>query len=339
MGDILEPIPDAFRARAAEAIGLVADPASVVTVEQMTAGASGALAYRVDTTDRSYVLRMETSRDLFRNPERTYPCMVAAARAGLAPAVHHADATAGVVVMDHVDVRPLDEHPGGPAGVAREVAAMVRRLHEETEPFPPMLGDLGELLAGMLGFVAGSDLFAPGALQPHLDGFEEIRTAYPWDRWPQVSAHNDLNPFNLLFDGERIWFVDWELAFRNDRFADLAGLANGLELPEAAIVPMLEAGLGGAPADRLALARFDVHCQLNRLFYACLLTSGAVGAIHGADAHGRTPDEFRRDVARGVLRAGTVDVLFALATSQLRVFVEGLDAPHLRESLRIVAND
>jgi len=40
-------------------------------------------------------------------------------------------------------------------------------------------------------------------------------------------SHNDLfKPDNMLYDGERLWLVNWEAAFQNDRYADLAVVAN-----------------------------------------------------------------------------------------------------------------
>src|SRR5262249_9159598 len=49
-----------------------------------------------------------------------------------------------------------------------------------------------------------------------------------------VSSHNDLfKPDNILFDGQRVWLVDWEAAFRNDRYADLAVVANLVVANEA----------------------------------------------------------------------------------------------------------
>jgi thiamine kinase-like enzyme len=41
-----------------------------------------------------------------------------------------------------------------------------------------------------------------------------------------VSSHNDLKPENTLFDGDRVWLVDWEAAFLNDRYHDLATVEN-----------------------------------------------------------------------------------------------------------------
>lgn len=71
----------------------------------------------------------------------------------------------------------------------------------------------------MLNLVRDGGLFAPGVLDGHVTGLARIRAEYPWSA-AQVSAHNDINPRNVLFDGERLWLVDWELAFRNDPLAD-----------------------------------------------------------------------------------------------------------------------
>jgi thiamine kinase-like enzyme len=37
-----------------------------------------------------------------------------------------------------------------------------------------------------------------------------------------VSCHSDLRPENVLFEGQRVWLVDWQTAFVNDRYFDLA---------------------------------------------------------------------------------------------------------------------
>jgi thiamine kinase-like enzyme len=37
-----------------------------------------------------------------------------------------------------------------------------------------------------------------------------------------VSSHNDSIPSNILFDGDRLWLIDWESAYRNDPLVDVA---------------------------------------------------------------------------------------------------------------------
>ena len=69
-----------------------------------------------------------------------------------------------------------------------------------------------------------------------------------------VSSHNDLfKPDNILFDGKRVWLVDWEAAFLNDRYADLAVAANLVVTNNAEERVYLQEYFGGPP-DQYQLA-------------------------------------------------------------------------------------
>lgn len=35
-----------------------------------------------------------------------------------------------------------------------------------------------------------------------------------WGEARSVSSHNDTLPANILFDGKRLWMIDWESAYR-----------------------------------------------------------------------------------------------------------------------------
>ena len=194
---------------------------------------------------------------------------------------------------------------------------MVARL-QATAPFPPVMEDFGALVEAMLNLVRDGGLFAPGVLDGHVAGLARVRAEYPWAA-AQVSAHNDINPRNVLFDGERLWLVDWELAFRNDPLADVANIANNFsEVPDVDTL-VLEGWLGRSPDDdtrhRLALMR-DLH----RLFYGCLLLSEFIGRRDPeAELTAPTPDEFRAAIMRGELR-GTPELLFVLGKMHLAGF-------------------
>jgi hypothetical protein len=48
--------------------------------------------------------------------------------------------------------------------------------------------------------------------------YAQVASVYPHDDPEMVSSHNDVfKPDNILFDGHRVWLVDWEAAFLNDR--------------------------------------------------------------------------------------------------------------------------
>jgi len=49
--------------------------------------------------------------------------------------------------------------------------------------------------------------------------YTQVAAVYPHDHPDMVSSHNDLfKPDNIVFDGQRLWLVDWETAFLNDRY-------------------------------------------------------------------------------------------------------------------------
>ena len=54
-------------------------------------------------------------------------------------------------------------------------------------------------------------------------------------------------PDNMLFDGSRLWLVDWEAAFQNDRYADLAVAANMLVANETEERIYLQEYFGAPP--------------------------------------------------------------------------------------------
>jgi hypothetical protein len=134
-----------------------------------------------------------------------------------------------------------------------------------------------------------------------------------------VSSHNDINPRNVLFDGERLWLVDWELAFSNDPLADVANIANNFsDVPDVDTL-VLEGWLDGAPDDdtrhRLTLMR-DLH----RLFCGCLMLAGFIGQRDAeADLTALTSDEFRAALDRGELR-GTPELVFVRGKMHLADF-------------------
>ena len=334
-------LPAQHREPARAALLAAADGSARASLETLSGGASGALVHRVDIDGApSLLLRVETARDPFRNPHRSYVCLRTAADAGIAPTVHVADPDAGIVVMDFVDQRPITEYPGGPVGVVRELGGRLATL-QATATFPPLLDDFAALLGQMLVMIQEAAVFAPGVLAPVHDAFDRICAAYPWDRDAQVSSHNDVNPFNVLYDGERLWLIDWEIAFRNDPFADVASVANNFADPSAPAGAakelddaLLRSWLGHAP-DGPTCRRFAVMRLLNRLFYACLMMSTSAGQHPPeTDLDALTVDAFRGELESGRLTLGSPLLLHTMGKMQLAGFLGGVAADGFDETLR-----
>ncbi len=329
-------IPEARRDGVRTALRAVFGTWTVGEFRPIIGGVSGALIFRFDVRRRPYVMRLEPERIALHDRQRGFACMIAGAAAGAAPPVHYADPASGVTIVDFVSGRPLSEHPGGPAGMVRALGALTARM-QATTPFP-MLGDYPEMIGVMLTALSGSGLVAPGLLDPHAEGLARIRAALPWEASSLVSSHNDPNPRNILFDGQRLWLIDWELAFRNDPLVDVAILTTELaETPDLEDV-LLEAAFGRTP-DRALRARLSVMRLLTRLFYGCIVLENFVGAPRStpdANLAAFTPAAFRAAVADGRLASGAPETAYAFAKMSLAAFIDGLAAPGFDEVLELV---
>lgn len=327
-------IPKARRDAVRTALRATFGASTVGDFQPMRGGVSGALICRFDVHERTYVLRIEPERIALHDRQRGFACMVAAAAAGAAPPVHYHDPATGVAIMDFVSGRPLSEHPGGPVGMVRALGALVARV-QATPPFP-ILGDYPEVIGSLLPGLSGSNFFAPGELDPHAEGLACIRAALSWDTSSLVSCHNDPNPRNILFDGERVWLIDWELAFRNDPLVDVAILTTELAETPGLEDALLEATFGLIPNDRLR-ARLGVIRLLTRLFYGCIVLDSLVGTLRSAPDVGlaaSTPAAFRRAVAEGRLASGSPETAYAFGKMSLAAFIDGLAMPEFDAMLK-----
>jgi len=331
--DLFAGVPQARRELARAAVETVLGGRRVTGLEPVAGGASGALTYRVDAEDASYLLRIERGMNALQNPYH-YPCMKAAADAGVAPRLHFVDPQQGVALMDFVAQRPLHEYPGGAPALVRDMGALVRRL-QDSSSFPSPGISYPDLIERMFGFVRDAKVFAPGLLDPHWEGFQRIREAYRWDGEALVSSHNDPNPRNILFDGSRLWLVDWETSCSNDPLTDPAVLSHELAATRELQDVLLRSWLGREP-EPVTRARFVLMQQLTRLYFASVLfrlfTADAARAPD-SDLKALTPAEFVAALQNGRLRLGTPEVLYEFGKMFLAGFRDALAAPGFEDAL------
>ncbi|HLY81311.1 MAG TPA: phosphotransferase [Caulobacteraceae bacterium] len=332
---VLAPIPAERRDDVRKALADAFGGAPAAGVSQVSGGVS-ALIYRVEVRGRDYLVRLERSRSPLRNPARGFASMTIAAEAGVAPAVLYANPESAIAIMDFVPARPLESFPGGAAALTRELGALVARL-QRTTVFPA-LGDYPAMVERMLALVAGAGVFATGLLDPHAERAARIREVYPWNPAALVSSHNDPNPRNILYDGQRLWLIDWETAFRNDPLADIAILTIELASTPALEATLLEAWLGRAP-DPGVRARLVLMQALTRLYYACLFfmtAAPAPGATPETDLTAPTVAEFRDAVAGGRLAPTSPQTLRILGKMQLAGFLAVACGPRFEDAMATV---
>jgi len=324
MIDRFDAFPVAHRDNARAALVSAFGAAPIGTVMAMAGGATTAAVYRVEVGARRYLLRIEGQPNPLRNPLQ-YTSMRIAAGAGIAPAIHYVDETARIAVIDFIDHVPLTAYPGGLPALTRALGELIARV--QAAPVFPSFVEYPDIVARLLAHVCRTGLFASGVLDPHVERLERLREEYARGFTAPVSSHNDPVPNNILFDGKRLWLIDWESAYCNDRLVDVAimldGIAHSPELEEG----LLHAWLGRAP-DHDLRARLRIVRALTRLYYAGVFLSASAAASwtnRNTDLSAPSPADFRQAVDDdGRLIAGAPETTHILGKMFLASFLSGV---------------
>ncbi|HZL55682.1 MAG TPA: phosphotransferase [Bryobacteraceae bacterium] len=258
-------------------------------------------AFRIVVQGSAYLLRINTRPG---DMPRHFTCMRAAADAGLAPRVRYACADDRISITDFVETVPLPAQDA----LAR-IPAALRTLHA-LPPFPgapfnttcTFLLNKGPALDGFLQTFRASGILPENETGELLARYRQVAAVYSRLDSDLAPGHNDLfKPDNMLFDGKRLWLVDWEAAFENDRYADLAVVANMIVTSESEESIYLREYFG-EPPDEYRRARFHLMRQLAHMFYAmAFLTLGSLGkAIDLSEPVPAYSDFQRRFWARAV---------------------------------------
>jgi len=252
-------IPENKKTAVMNALQATFGTSQIDEMQERTAGLSTAIVLRIVVRGKPYLLRIITRTDAMSAPTLEYACMQAAAEAGIAPKVWYANLEERIAVTDFIDAKPF------PLDKARTVMPeLLRRLHA-LPPFPFRINYL-DSMEGFIQKFQAAKLMPLNITDELFRIYNRIKNVYPRDGSEMIACHNDLKPENTLYDGERLWLVDWEAAFLNDRYLDLAIAANFLVKTDQDEQVYLETYFGGAVTE-YQHARFFLMRQLLHLFY------------------------------------------------------------------------
>jgi aminoglycoside phosphotransferase (APT) family kinase protein len=324
--DHFDTLSAARRETVRSALAAAFGSAPVGAIVPMTGGASTASTFRLEAGGRRYLLRVEGEPSPLRNPHQ-YISMRIAAEAGIAPDIHYIDETARVAVIDFIEQQPLTAYPGGPRALAQALGELLSRV--QATPVFPTFVNYPDIVARLFAHVRRTGLFAAGLLDAHVERLELLREAYNAGSTGLVSSHNDSIPSNILFDGKRLWLIDWESAYRNDPLVDVAIVLDSLALSPELEEVLLRAWLGRAP-DEAVRARLELIHALTRLYYAGVLLSASAAAswVTGdTDLSAPTLQQFRLAIHEGRLEPGAPGTKHILGKMFLASFFSGVAPP------------
>jgi hypothetical protein len=315
-------------------------------ISRITRGHTSSLVFRIVVRGSPYLLKIITRAE---DPACHYTSMKAAAEAGVAPRVWYTGIEDRISITDFVESAPDPRKQAGPLPVSEALVrlpALLRTLHAlppfARAPFNTsctFLLDKGPALDGFLRKFQAANILPEAETAEFFARHGELAAVYPFDDVEMVSSHNDVfKPDNILFDGQRVWLVDWEAAFLNDRYADLAVVANQVVANDEEEMVYLQEYFGAAP-DRYQLARFHLMQQIAHLFYTmAFLFLGSSGKP--VDWSGTVPGfrDYHRRMWAGELDLADKDVKIVYGRVHWERLLQNVRQARYREALRVVSD-
>jgi thiamine kinase-like enzyme len=300
-------------------------------IRRMTKGLSSDLVFRIVVRGSPYLLRIMTRIDERMDPGRIFACMNAAAEAGLAPCVRYSNAEGGISITDFVEAVQFS-----PNQALVQLPGTLRRLHA-LPPFPKVFNYVTAHNSFIWRF-REAGLLPMGEIEEIFTRYEQVCAAYPRLDSDMVSCHSDLKPENTLFDGDRVWLVGWQAAFVNDRYFDLAIVANFLVDNDSDERTYLQEYFG-QPPDEYQLARFFLMRQVMHMLSATVfLLLGSSGKP--VDQSEKAPEFqiFHQRIWAGEVNLGDNNMKIVYGRVHWEQLLKNVRQARFDEALRIVAD-
>jgi len=210
---------------------------NVLAVKSFPHGLSGAAVYDVATDAGDFVVRILAEADL-EQWHRYISLLRVVADAGIAPRLSWVD-------------------EGERATVSPKIGGQLAEALADPEARPRAMASVVDTLARLHRLPAAA--FAPAdpiAAARSLWSMQSVKPGFPaWaspaaalidraatlldDDPRRVPSHDDMNPTNVLWDGTRVWLVDWDASGLTHPYYDLAVFAMFLRLDDATALDLL----------------------------------------------------------------------------------------------------
>ncbi len=325
-------IPEAKQSAVKDALKAVFGVSEYKDIRMLTAGLSSALVFRIVLKKTPYLLRIITRTDAASDPTRQFDCMEMAAKAEIAPRIWYTNIEDRISITDYVEAQPLSIEEA-----KTRLPKLLSKLHS-LPPFPKVMNfqDTADIFIRKF---QEAKILPENMTEELFKQYSRIAAVYPRNEEDLVSCHNDLKPENIIFDGEQIWLVDWEATFLNDRYSDLAVVANFLVKDEEDEADYLGSYFGES-ADEYRRARFFLARQITHMsYFTVFMLFGAKGnpvdvSIEKLDLDFRS---FHDRIWAGEISLASDEVKIQYALVHLQQIRRNLRTKRFEDALNIVS--
>lgn len=184
----------------------------------LSGGLTGVPVYKIEIENKAYAIKLENVDDKNFDLVRNYKIIDLASKQGISPLVYFTDAERGVILMEYIAIKPRPEV--SPESI-KKFAGIIRNLHEVN--IFPSWKSVTEILSE-IGQTFPEAYRQNNIIKKCLQEVKELEGIL-FDERDVRSCHCDLNPANILFNGESYFLVDWQAASPQSFYFDLAYVA------------------------------------------------------------------------------------------------------------------
>ena len=187
-------------------------------LEVLTRGLSASALFRIQIDHEDYVARLDDPQNSHNNLAREYHAMNLAAQHKIAPKLYYVDPKSGVALMKFIHTQPLKKEDFCNQHHINALAQLVRGLHDCGK----FKDDISVFQRVDAVYKMLSKEFQNSKIITQCISIKEQLEKYLSDKNDTKPCHCDINPYNLLFDGNQFWLVDWNAASQQNFYFDLA---------------------------------------------------------------------------------------------------------------------
>ncbi len=187
-------------------------------VETFSRGNSPSALYKLKINNKNYVAKLTDPNYPGWSLTAAYSAQINGFHNKVAPRVHYSDPSTGILVMDYIEAAPLEEINHKQPEITEKLSKLLKRLHH--------CDDFQKGLSMYQRVEFRHNLLPPNFkshnLIKHAMQAKEMIEHILIDANDIKPCHGDVTPFNLLFDRNSFWLVDWETATQDNFYFDVA---------------------------------------------------------------------------------------------------------------------